>query len=95
MNYENPDQRPRGITFDRTINLGHILTFLGFVITGMIAWSTLDKRVVVLEEARKAQAQIDRHQDEVLGQNLSTIRESLTEIKRSIERIEDRQQSKK
>lgn len=95
MNHENPDQRPRGITFDRTINLGHILTFLGFVITGMIAWSTLDKRVVVLEEARKAQAQIDRHQDEVLGQNLSTIRESLTEIKRSIERIEDRQQSKK
>lgn len=95
MSSPQDTDRPQGITFDRTINLGHILTFLGFVITGMVAWSTLDKRVVVLEEARKAQAQVDRHQDDVLGQNMSTIREALGEIKRSVERVEDRLERKK
>ncbi|MGD9599908.1 MAG: hypothetical protein AB7P94_16720 [Steroidobacteraceae bacterium] len=95
MSNELDNHKPRGITFDKTINLGHVLTFLGFVITGMVAWSTLDKRVVVLEESRKAQAQIDRHQDEVLGQNMTTIREALGEIKRSVERVEDRLERKK
>ena len=51
-----PDKR--GIKFDSTINLGHILTFLGFMIAGLTAWTTLDKRVVVLEENKKSQAQM-------------------------------------
>ena len=53
----------KGIKFDSTINLGHILTFLGFMVAGLTAWTTLDKRVVVLEESKKAQAQIDAAQD--------------------------------
>lgn len=48
----------KGIKFDSTINLGHILTFLGFMVAGLTAWTTLDKRVVVLEESKKAQAQM-------------------------------------
>lgn len=51
-----PDKK--GIKFDSTINLGHILTFLGFMIAGLTAWTTLDKRVVVLEESKKSQAQM-------------------------------------
>lgn len=51
-----PDKK--GIKFDSTINLGHILTFLGFMIAGLTAWTTLDKRVVVLEENKKSQAQM-------------------------------------
>ena len=51
-----PDKK--GIKFDSTINLGHILTFLGFMVAGLTAWTTLDKRVVVLEESKKAQAQM-------------------------------------
>ena len=51
-----PDKK--GIKFDSTINLGHILTFLGFMVAGLTAWTTMDKRVVVLEESKKAQAQM-------------------------------------
>ena len=42
-----------GVRFDNTINLGHILTFLGFLVTIMVTWSTLDKRVVVLGKAAR------------------------------------------
>ena len=38
-------ERTHGVRFDNTINLGHILTFLGFLVTIMVTWSTLDKRV--------------------------------------------------
>lgn len=92
MTDQAPPNKPRGVVFDRTINLGHVLTFVGFLITAMVAWSTMDKRVVVLEEGRKAQAQIDRHQDETVQANMATIREQLTEIRRSVEKIADRQE---
>ena len=52
------ENEKKGIKFDSTINLGHILTFLGFMVAGLAAWTTLDKRVVVLEESKKAQAQM-------------------------------------
>lgn len=84
------DSQPQGITFDKTINLGHVLTFLGFVMTGMIAWSTLDKRVVVLEEGVKTQVQVDRHQDEVNRAQMEAVRQSLADIKRTVERVDDR-----
>ena len=91
MNHQYHEAKQKqGITFDRTINLGHILTFAGFLATGMVAWSTMDKRVVVLEEARKTQAQIDRHQDEVLGEKMAAIRESLSDIKRGLDRVDNR-----
>ncbi len=38
------------VRFDPTINLGHVLTFLGFLVTGIVAYSTLEKRVALLEE---------------------------------------------
>jgi len=73
--------------FDPTINLGHVLTFIGFLLTMMVGWNTLDKRVVVLEEHRAAQAQVDRHQDQLANQQMGFIRESLSEIKQSVERL--------
>ena len=79
-----------GVKFDNTINLGHILTFLGFLVTIMVTWSTLDKRVVVLEESRKAQAVMDSAQDLRSGEKFSEIRESLGEIKRSVDRVNDK-----
>lgn len=82
--------RPRGFRFDNTINLGHILTFAGFVVTIVIGWSTMDKRVVVLEESRKAQEARDINQDARASDQLATIRDSLTEIKRSVEKLGDK-----
>lgn len=85
-----PDGRRKRITFDPTINAGHILTSVIFVGGLFIGWTELDKRVVVLEEGRKTQEQVDRHQDQMQSQNMVQIRESLTEIKRSVEKVSDK-----
>lgn len=76
--------------FDNTINLGHLLTFVGFLVTIMVTWSTLDKRVVVLEESRKAQAVLDHAQDNRSAEKFTEIRETLGEIKRSVDRVNDK-----
>lgn len=81
---EDRRERPRGIKFDGTINLGHMLTFAGFLITIMVTWSTLDKRVVVLEESKKAQEMRDATQDQRNSDQMTAIKESLVEIKTNV-----------
>ncbi len=81
---------PDRVRFDRTINLGHILTFLGFILTIMVTWGTMDKRVTVLEEARKAQEARDIQQDGRLSEKMGEIHDSLTELKRDVEQVHDR-----
>lgn len=76
--------------FDSTVNLGHLLTFVGFVLTGFGAWSTIDRRLTVLEESRRVQAQIDANQDERLSQSMGQIKESLSDIRRNLEKVSDR-----
>lgn len=83
-----------GVKFDNTINLGHLLTFAGFLITIMVSWTTLDKRVVVLEESRKAQAIMDSAQDVRSAEKFTEIRDSLGEIKRAVEKLNDRLERK-
>lgn len=78
------------VQFDPTINLGHIISALAFVGSVLFAWMNMDKRVLVLEEASKLQSQVDRHQDQVMGMNMAQIREALTEIKQSNQRITDK-----
>jgi len=73
------------VKFDSTINLGHLLTFVGFVMTGFGAWATIDRRLTVLEESRRVQAQIDANQDERLSQSMGQIKESLSDIRRNLE----------
>ena len=87
-------ERARGVKFDNTINLGHLLTFVSFLITIMVSWTTLDKRVVVLEESRKAQAALDATQDHRSGEKFNEIKETLGEIKRSVDRVNDRLERK-
>lgn len=80
----------RKLTFDPTINAGHIISLLAFLITLVVGWSTLDKRVVVLEEARKTQAQVDQHQDAMQRSNADSVRESLQEIKQGVRELNAR-----
>lgn len=86
IEWDGEDRREsrKGIKFDATINLGHMITFIGFLITIMVTWSTLDKRVVVLEESRKAQELRDSGQDQRHADQMSGIRETLVEIKTNV-----------
>lgn len=83
-------KKAKRIRFDPTVNAGHVLTTLVIVSGVFVGWTELDKRVVALEEGRKAQEQLDRHQDQMLGQQMLQIKESLSEIKRNVERVNDK-----
>jgi len=78
------------LKFDPTINAGHLLTFAGFLITISVGWSTLDKRVVVLEEQRKSQEVRDQAQDLRSSEKFGEIRETMQDIKRTVEIVRDK-----
>jgi hypothetical protein len=82
-----PDNRVR---FDRTVNLGHILTFIGFLITAGVGWSTMDRRVSVLEDRVSMQRERDTMQDNANKDKFQEVRESLQDLKRSVEKVADK-----
>lgn len=75
----------RKVVFDLTINLGHVLTALAMLCAGFASWASLDKRMTAMEVetriVREAQGQRDGQQD-------IRLRESVVEIKESIQRVE-------
>lgn len=77
-------KRPR---FDPTINLGHLLTFAGFMAAGFGAWSTVDSRLVVLEENRKTQAAIDQAQDARYDTGTRQLQNQLNRIDDKLDRL--------
>lgn len=83
-------EEQRRIKFDGTINLGHVLTTVGFVATIISTWQMMDKRVVVLEEARIVQASTDHRQDNELADNKKTVREDLKDISTKLDRLIER-----
>jgi hypothetical protein len=86
-----PEEQQGGrLKFDPTINAGHLLTFAGFLITISVGWSTLDKRVVVLEEQRRSQDQRDQAQDARSSEKFGEIRETMQDIKRTVEIVRDK-----
>lgn len=88
-------RRSKRITFDPTVNAGHILTSVIFVSGLFVGWTALDKRVVVLEESRKTQEQIDRHQDQMQNQHMNQIRDSLVDIKQNVEKVNEKLERRK
>ncbi len=78
------------IKFDKTINLGHILTMLAMIAAVMASWSLMDKRVVVLEEARNAQRDRDQAQDQASRDKFQEVRDALMDVRRAIEKVSDK-----
>jgi len=78
------------IKFDRTINLGHVLTVLSFLTIAAVQWVSMDKRVVVLEEFRLSQRERDASQDAQSRDKFQEVREALTDLRRSVEKVADR-----
>lgn len=87
-----------GLRFDPTINAGHLLTFIASMVTVAVAfitgWNLLDKRVVVLEEAKAYQAKRDDAQDLAIGEKLTDIKEAVREVRRSVEDLRRDQQQR-
>lgn len=74
----------RRVTFDPTINLGHVLTFAGFLVTGFSAYSALDKRVTVVEQQAVAVVDRSREQDARLKDSLLELKSDVKELQRSV-----------
>jgi uncharacterized coiled-coil protein SlyX len=84
------EEKKKKIVFEPTINLGHILTFLGFLLTGFGAYSTVDKRITVLEERKQLQVIIDNKQDQERLDVLNSYKDSVSEIKHSLDKLSDK-----
>lgn len=78
-----PSHRRR-VSFDPTINLGHVLTFVGFLVTGFSAYSALDKRVTIIESQAAAVVERSREQDSRLKDTLSEIKADVKDLQRSV-----------
>lgn len=79
--------QPHGgrLKFDPTINAGHLLTFAGFIVAGFVGWTTLDKRVVILEQQRISQEYRDQSQDSRNDEFKGEIKDTLKDIKNTLE----------
>lgn len=86
----HPIEKPKRLQFDPTINLGHVLTFLGFVIMGFSAYTSLDKRVTVVEEARKFQIQVDAAQDARAAAAQTELSGVISRLDHQVERLNDK-----
>lgn len=75
------------VKFDPSVNLGHVLTFVGFLLAGFTAYGVMDKRVAVLEEARVAQVQLDRRQDEDRTDIKRNNREDIRQINEKLDKL--------
>lgn len=72
------------VSFDPTINLGHVLTFIGFIVSGFTAYNALDKRVTVIESQTAAIVERTRDQDVRLKDTLTEIKGDVKELQRSV-----------
>lgn len=77
----------RKLAFDPTINLGHVLTFVGFIITGVSAYSTLDKRLSISESQNRVVAERFHEQEARTQESLREIKGDVKDLQRSINDI--------
>jgi hypothetical protein len=83
------DSRPksRKPVFDPTINLGHVLTFLGFLAVGGGAYLNIEKRVTV-QEVRSEMSERDiESEKQRTGTALTEIKNDIKEVRRGIDEL--------
>jgi len=78
------------IRFDGTINAGHVLTFVSMMGVGFAVYSTFDKRVLVLEENRRYQVQVDHAQDLQARTASDQVNTGLLRLERQVEKLNDK-----
>lgn len=80
-----------GVKFDPTVNLGHIITAVVFLVTATFGWATLDSRQARLEERMlRLEAARDRGERDTLATagTMATVAAQVAAIQRTVNRIE-------
>ena len=75
---------PPGFSFDKHINVGHVLTTFAMAASIFFWGNAMDKRVTVLEERARAQEQRDQSQDAAMAGALLLLRSDLAEVRSDI-----------
>ena len=71
----------------KEISLGDMIAFAMAFISVVYAYSTLDKRLAIIEERALAQEKVDNRQDVDLQRSLLEIKESVRELNRKMDSI--------
>lgn len=88
------EPKSKRITFDPTINAGHLLTFASMVIAVFVSWNLLDKRVTVIEQAQQFQRERDQTQDTAVVQKFSEVKEALGDVKQAVNELRREQRER-
>lgn len=83
---DEPELPHKRVTFDPTINLGHLLTFASLVLAGFVSWTALNTRVAVLEDARVVQAARDAGQDVLIKERIAEVLAAINKVDARVER---------
>jgi hypothetical protein len=87
-------QHKRKVIFDPTINLGHVLTFVGFVATGAIGYFDLRERIAVQESTVRGVSSELAAEKERNRLTLDVMREDVREIRRGVTELRSVPRSK-
>lgn len=77
---------PPRLNFTRDVRLGDILNIIGFAIAALGAWTTVDTRIVKLEERQGRQNEVNAE----LRDGMKEMRADLKEVSRSVNAVERR-----
>lgn len=83
---DSPPSRRKPV-FDPTINLGHILTFLGFIAVGGGAYLNIEKRVTVQEVRSELTYRAMEEEKGRNSSNLGEIKNDIKEVRRGIDEL--------
>lgn len=75
------------LKFDPTINAGHLLTFAGFIVSGFIAYSGLDKRLAVVETRTVLTDQRAQENEARMSVNLQEIKRDVKETNQTLNQL--------
>lgn len=86
--FEAHKRRP--VKFDPTINLGHILTFIGFIASGSVAYFDLRERIAV-HDVRIQQIDTETNAEEGrIRDTLRELRDDVREVRRGVDQLAQR-----
>lgn len=66
--------------FKREVSTGDLLIAVGFIVSAVMGYTSMDKRITVIEEKQAMQARIDDKQDAALRDGMRRIEDSLNNI---------------
>ena len=74
----------RRVSFDPTINLGHMLTFIGFIAAIFVTFSAQEKRVAMVEQQSVSLVERLRDQDMRFKEGLGELKSDIKDLQRSV-----------